>query len=124
MNTFNRLSGQGDVLAHIEDSFRSGDFEMTEKRIVLIDGHIVAQWFELGKWWTCSRSSNYNESDFAVWSYSEANLTKATKLIGNGWVCQSDLKPVQRRDRWFAFESDLTPKDTYGEALREIARSI
>jgi hypothetical protein len=32
MNTFNRLSGQGDVLAHIEDSFRSGEIQIMLSR--------------------------------------------------------------------------------------------
>ena len=56
MNTFNRLSGQGDVLAHIEDSFRSGDFEMEEVARCPVchstnttNGHLFDEYFEMMK---------------------------------------------------------------------------
>lgn len=49
-----RLSGQGDVLAHIEDSFRNGDFtdmEHTEEMIALLQSYnLTAEYWVYGSY--------------------------------------------------------------------------
>lgn len=102
-----------------------------EYRIVLIDGHIIAQFNSVG-WWTCSRSEYNDERDFAVWPYTEANLAKAYKLIG--CECRPIDPPVDyytemhNDGKWYIHRSgevDLRKAyDTQNEALRNLARSL
>lgn len=87
---------------------------MSEKRIVIIDGHIIAQFNSVG-WWTCSRSNHSDESDFAVWEDTRQNRFKAKQLCGGGNVpmVECSLKPSAPRSTRF-----------YGEELRQLARSL
>lgn len=89
---------------------------MTQHRIVVIDGHIIAQFnqFKSG-WWTCSRSDRGDESDFAVWEDTRQNRFKARQLCGGGNVpmVECGLRPSTPRSTRF-----------YGEELRALARSI
>ncbi|GAC1468923.1 MAG: hypothetical protein PVS3B3_24820 [Ktedonobacteraceae bacterium] len=95
-----------------------------EHRIVVIDEHIIAQFNEVG-WWTCSKASNNDENDFAIWTYSESNMRKAQNLfvVGSCPVLRTDSKPIQRNGGWCLDEGDVTPKP-YNTALRQLARSL
>jgi hypothetical protein len=62
----------------------------TEHRIVLADGHIIAQFNSVG-WWTCNQSEHNDERDFAMWTFSQANLSKAHKLIGDCPLVQAPV---------------------------------
>lgn len=86
---------------------------MSTKRIVIIDGHVIAQFNSVG-WWTCSRASKGDESDFAVWEDTRANRFKAKQLCGGDVpVVECNLKPSSPRSTRF-----------YGEELRQLARSV
>lgn len=90
--------------------------EMAQHRIVVIDGHIIAQFNQYNTgWWTCSKANNGDESDFAVWEDSRQNRFKAKQLLGGGNVpmVESNLRPSSPRSTRF-----------YGEELRQLARSI
>lgn len=89
---------------------------MSTKRIVVIDGHVIAQFNQYGTgWWTCSRSDHGDESDFAVWEDTRQNRFKAKQLCGGGNVpmVECSLKPSAPRNTRF-----------YGEELRQLARSL
>jgi len=95
---------------------------MADKRIVVIDGHIIVQFNSVG-WWTCSKANNYNEDDFAFWTETPANMQRAINLVGNVPVVRSELRPVQRGNAWYINADDLSAK-SYSEALRAVARTI
>jgi hypothetical protein len=95
---------------------------MANKRIVVIDGHIIVQFNSVG-WWTCSKANNYNEDDFAFWTETPANMQRAINLVGNVPVVRSDRKPIQRQAAWYINNDDTSAK-SYNEALRALARSI
>ena len=102
----------------------------TKHRIVVIDGHIIAQ-FEAGKtgWWTCYKGQSNTEADYALWEESEVNMRRAMKLVGeDAPVVRSDLAPVQARGGWLARPDDRevqpnTPEG-YRMTLRALARSV
>lgn len=105
----------------------------TMYRIVVIDGHIIAQFNQCNSgWWTASKASHNNEDDFAIWLYGEATMCKAQALVGACPVIETDLKPVSLKGNgwylgegteWGVDESDKSPKSYY-QALRMIARSL
>jgi hypothetical protein len=94
------------------------EFEM-EYRIVVIDDHIIAQAHHCG-WYTCSKAHQSQESDLAVWPFSQENMNKAVKLIGNVAVVQSNAVPLKRGNSWYISPDDLDAK-SYNQALRELA---
>lgn len=103
---------------------------MSERRVVIVDGHIIAQ-FKSAGWWTCSKASNNNEDDFAVWQLSQGNLAKAHKLIGECKLVEAPVnyRVEQHKDgKWYihrADEVDLQQAcDTQNIALRSLARSL
>lgn len=96
---------------------------MSEHRIVLIDGHIIAQFNQGTGWWTASKANNSNESDFAVWPFSESNMHKAQALVGPCSVVETSLKPIQRHDGWLVNPNDIVSVP-YNIALRHIARFL
>ena len=55
---------------------------MSEHRVVVVDGHIIAQFNSVG-WWTCSKANNNNEEDFAVWQFSQAGMEPQEPWKGN-----------------------------------------
>jgi len=132
-----------DEECHILDSVANGDFEtkrdttgeaMTQYRIVIVDLHVIAQWHDGRKWWTCSKANNNDENDFAIFfaGTEEASMAKAKKLVGDAPVVRTDRKPLQRGStwhigpdvkEWYASAEDQTPK-AYNEALRELARTL
>lgn len=102
----------------------------SEHRIMVIDHHIVAQ-FYAGRtgWWTAYKGQSNTEADYAVWEESEVNMRRALKLIGEGApIVHSDLAPVQARGGWLACpdnrEVQPNTPEGYRQALRELARSI
>jgi len=101
----------------------------TEHRIVLADAHIFAQFESVG-WWTCSKSEFNDERDFAMWGFSQANLSKAHKLIGDCPLVQAPLEysVKQHSDNgWYIHRGDSVDVKVYGsqnEALRNLARSV
>jgi hypothetical protein len=101
----------------------------TEHRIVLVDAHIIAQFNNVG-WWTCSKADNNDESDFAMWAFSQANLGKAHNLIGDCPLVQAPLeyRVKQHTDNgWYIHRGASVDVKAYGsqnEALRNLARSI
>jgi hypothetical protein len=98
---------------------------MSERRIVVIDNHIIAQWYEIGKWWTLSKANNNTESDFALWPYSESNMLRAIKLFGDLPVVRTDCKPYEGVHGWYTYTSAIaeTPM-SYTVALLKMASSI
>jgi hypothetical protein len=97
---------------------------MNNRRLVVLDGHIIAQFHNGLAWWTCTKAANGNESDFAVWPQSSANLAKARKLVGDAPIISSARKPIEVCGGWSASLESKTPPRTYREVLRELARSI
>jgi hypothetical protein len=88
----------------------------TEKnyRIVIMDGNIIAQFQVSGfqSWCTCSKNQNSDDSCFAIWENTPANLQKAKELLEpclkrNGIAIQdlpvitSSLKPVQLANGYY-----------------------
>lgn len=103
---------------------------MSEYRVVLIDGHIIAQFARAG-WWTCSKANNNNEEDFAVWQFSQGNLAKAYKLIGECKLVEAPVnyRVKQHKDsKWYIYRADEVDLqqayDTQNMALRSLARSL
>lgn len=113
---------EDDTEPHIEDDLRTGTFEMNY-RIVVIDNHIIAQSSDGHKWYTCSKANNSDESDFALWPFSQANLNKAVKLVGNVPITQASCKPISRGNSWYVSADDHSAKG-YNQALRELARAL
>jgi hypothetical protein len=98
---------------------------MKKYRIVVIDGHIIAQFHHGRAFWTCVKAQRGDEDDFAVWPESRANMAKARKLVGDAPIISSVLKPIEVREGWYATKDrSAGPPRTYGEALRELARSL
>jgi hypothetical protein len=98
---------------------------MKKRRIVVIDGHIIAQFHNGLAWWTCTKAANGNESDFAVWPQLPTNLAKARKLVGDAPIISSARKPIEVCEGWYATKDGTTgPPRTYREVLRELARSL
>lgn len=98
---------------------------MATNRIVRIDGQITLQFYEVGKWWTCSKANNNDEGDFALWPDTSSNMRKACRLVQCEPlpVVETPLKPVEVDGWWYASREDKEPKG-YGDALRLIARSV
>jgi hypothetical protein len=109
----------------------------TEQRIMLIDGHIIAQFNQFTgpmntpSWYTMSRSEHNDEQDFAVWAFSQVNLAKAYKLItGECKLIEvpSNYHVTQHADnKWYIHRGDLVDVKVYdsqNEALRNLARSL
>jgi hypothetical protein len=109
----------------------------TEHRIILVDNHIIAQFNDFtgpmrtASWYTMSRSEHNDESDFAVWQFSQANLTKAYKLITGEYRlvdAPSNYCVTQHADsKWYIHRGDTVDVKTYDSqnmALRNLARSI
>jgi hypothetical protein len=110
----------------------------TEHRLVLIDGHIVAQFNQntgLGgaaSWYTCSKANNNDEGDFAVWPLSDANLAKAQRLLNDEYQlieAPADYTAKQHSDdKWYIHRgNDVDVHNAYESqnmALRNIARSL
>jgi hypothetical protein len=71
---------------HIEDELRGND--MAEKRIVLIDKHIVVQWHDGGQWVTCNkdRKPHNDATDLAVYPNTPANMRRAKDVAGQSPV--------------------------------------
>ena len=110
------------------DEPKQQEASSTEYRIVLIDGHIIAQFHSVG-WWTCSKANNNNEGDFAVWPFTEGNLAKARKLTGDcPLVGVPACYVMQHSDNgWYIHRDDVVDVKAYGshgEALRNLARSL
>lgn len=99
------------------------------ERIVSLHGHIIAQWYQLDRWWTCSKDTppTYSDKDFACWPDTPANREKAYTLLG--YIQDRPLivtllgrAPLQQRGAsWFLDEKDTHAK-TYIEALVALAR--
>jgi hypothetical protein len=110
----------------------------TEQRIVLVDNHIIAQFNQntgpghTASWYTMSKADNNNEDDFAVWPLSQANLSKAHRLIaGECKIVEapSSHKVKQHDDsRWYIHRgSEIDTQTSYYDknmALRNLARSL
>lgn len=103
---------------------------MSEYRVVIVDGHIIAQFNSVG-WYTCSKANNNDEEDFAVWQLSQGNLAKAHKLIGECKLVEAPVnyRVKQHKDsKWYIYrgeEVDLqNPYDTQNMALRNLARFL
>lgn len=109
---------------------------ITERRIMLVDGRIIAQFNQntgpnqSASWYTMSKADNNNESDFAVWPFTEGNLAKARKLAGDCSLIggPSTHHVMQHADsKWYIHRGDLIDVKVYdsqNEALRNLARSI
>lgn len=111
----------------------------TEHRIVLIDGHIVVQFNQFTgpgrtpSWYTCSKANNNDEDDFAVWPFSQTNLSKAHKLM-TGYEyslveASHDHKVKQHKDdKWYIYRGDEVDIhnacNSQNMALCNLARSI
>lgn len=97
---------------------------MHKHRVVCIDNHIVLQFSELDKWWTCSKANIGDESDFAIWPESPANIQKAYALIGcEVPIVSTDRMPCEHADGWYTDSEDRKPK-SHREAIRELARLV
>lgn len=97
---------------------------MHKHRVVCIDNHIVLQFSELEKWWTCSKANNGDESDFAIWPESPASIQKAYALIGcEVPITPTEHTPIKRADGWYTDSEDRKPK-SHREAIRELARLV
>lgn len=113
----------------------------TEHRIVLLDGHIIAQFnqhtgpMQSSSWYTCNRSENNDESDFAVWPLTQTNLAKAHRLMEDHNHKYSLLEAPashhveQHNDsKWYIYRSgevDICKAyNTQNEALRNLAHAI
>lgn len=110
----------------------------TEYRIVVVDEHIIAQFNQntgsmgTASWYTCNRSEHNDERDFAVWPFSEENLSKAFKLIG--CECRVIEPPVdyyteQHNDgKWYIHRGGevglKNAYDTQNMALRNLAQCL
>lgn len=83
---------------------------MEKKRLVIIDGHIVAQYHHVDTgWWTYELPGN----KYAVWEDTRENRFQARSRFGRMPVVQCGLKPIAPRETRF-----------YGDELRKLARSI
>jgi len=91
--------------------------------MIQIDGHLVVQFYEVKKWWTCSKANNNNDGDFAVWPESPRNSGIAATMAGTSERITTPLKPIKRGENWYVSRQDRHAK-TYIEALCAIARTI
>jgi hypothetical protein len=82
---------------------------MSKHRMVVIDGHIIAQHYKDEGWWTCLLPGQ----KFAVWEDTRENRFQARSRFGKVPVVECSLKPSAPRSTRF-----------YGEELRQLARSI
>ena len=109
----------------------------TDRRIVLADAYIFAQ-FNLDTepgdepmWYTMRKSAHNDESDFAMWPYSEDNLLKARVLAGDCPIINAPLEYRVKRHgmtgRWYVHRGDTVDEkayDSHNVSLRNLARSI
>lgn len=79
------------------------------RRMVIIDGHIVAQYYDDATgWWTCKLRND----TFAVWEDTRENRFRAKSILGKMPIVQCDLKPeVPQGTRFYDLE------------LRQLAKS-
>lgn len=82
----------------------------TAKRMVIIDGHIVVQYYDaVTGWWTCVLQGN----KFAVWEDTRENRFRAKSIIGKMPIVQCNLKPDAPHGTRF-----------YDLELRQLAKSF
>lgn len=63
---------------------------MSTKRIVVIDGHIIAQYYEAATgWWTCVLPGN----KFAIWKDTRQSRFEARSRFGRVPLVECDKKP-------------------------------
>ncbi len=98
---------------------------MSQDRMVVIDGHIVVQWYEIGKWWTRCKGKSNDESDLAFWQDTPANRQKALSLFGEMPIVCTECKPYEGIHGWYTYTSAIAEAPmSYNVALLKMARSI
>lgn len=99
---------------------------MNKHRIVILDHHIIAQWYEhQAGWRTCSKANNNTEDDFAMWEETPANLAKARKLVGeDAPIIRNECKPYEGKHGWHTYAGEINEAPmSHNRALRVMAKA-